>query len=374
MARLIFAVLLLLLSLLAVFKAPAFYLWYLAIMVTEFPLIFLSITSIVLFWGIKVQRHQWEGTIACIIAFILFVSPIIRAATVAKNLSGNLQQAFDSSIAHDKAGFNAFKAVAQIGEKEIAYNTVTYSNVVNPGLTMDIYPSQLPGIRPCVIVVHGGSWAGGDSRQLPELNSVLAKKGYHVASINYRLAPAYKSPAPVVDVAAAISYLSHNAERLFIDTHKFILLGRSAGAQIVLEAAYRNPPAGVKGVVSFYGPADMIWGYLHPANPLIMNSCQVMEDFIGGTYQQLPAAYSACSPIEAAGATALPTLLIHGKNDPLVAYEHSTRLVNKLKTTGVKYYLLTLPWATHGCDYTLNGPSGQLTTYAIEQFLMYCCR
>jgi len=28
-----------------------------------------------------------------------------------------------------------------------------------------------------------------------------------------------------------------------------------------------------------------------------------------------------------------------------------------------------LPWATHGCDFNLNGPSGQLATYTVERFL-----
>ena len=34
-------------------------------------------------------------------------------------------------------------------------------------------------------------------------------------------------------------------------------------------------------------------------------------------------------------------------------------------------FALLLPWATHGCEANLAGPSGQLSTYAIERFLAF---
>jgi acetyl esterase/lipase len=220
-------------------------------------------------------------------------------------------------------------------------------------------------------VVHGGSWKGGDSRQLPELNSLLAKKGYNVAAINYRKAPECQSPSQLEDVRHAMEYLRANSATLHVDTSKFVMLGRSAGGQIALLAAYTFKNMGIKGAISYYGPADMIWGYKNPA--VIYNSCKVLEDYMGGTYDEFPNAYLASSPIEAVDAATVPTLLIHGKNDVLVAYGHSTRLVERLNKYQVPNYLLTLPWATHGCDYTLNGPSGQLGTYAVERFLEKWC-
>jgi acetyl esterase/lipase len=249
--------------------------------------------------------------------------------------------------------------------KREPYQRLTFDPVHK--LELDFYPTPLPGKRPCVVVVHGGSWKGGDSRQLPELNYVLARKGYHVASVNYRKAPECQSPAPVEDLYSALKYLRANGDISRIDTSKFVLLGRSAGGQIALLGAYTFKNMGIKGAISYYGPADMIWGYKNPA--VIYNSCKVLEDYIGGTYDEFPNAYLASSPIEAVDSSTVPTLLIHGKNDVLVSYYHSPRLVERLNKYGVPNYLLTLPWATHGCDYTLNGPSGQLATYAVERFL-----
>jgi acetyl esterase/lipase len=69
------------------------------------------------------------------------------------------------------------------------------------------------------------------------------------------------------------------------------------------------------------------------------------------------------------GKQALPTLIIHGENDVLVSPEHSRRLNLKLKQNGIKHFYLKLPWATHGFDFNLNGPGGQLATYTVERFL-----
>lgn len=218
-------------------------------------------------------------------------------------------------------------------------------------------------------MVHGGSWAGGDSQQLPELNSYLAAKGYNVASINYRMAPKWQTPAPVEDIQATIAYCRSHADELHIDTNNFVLIGRSAGAQIALLAAYTLHEPALKGVVDFYGPADMVWGYSIPSNPWIMDSRKVMEDYIGGSYTKVPGKFHACSPLEFVNKQSVPTLIIHGENDVLVSREHSRRLDLKLTQNGVKHYWLKLPWATHGFDYNLNGPGGQLSTYAVETFL-----
>jgi acetyl esterase/lipase len=233
---------------------------------------------------------------------------------------------------------------------------------------MDFYHSARRGNRPVIVVIHGGSWCGGNSQQLPELNSELARQGFHVASVNYRLAPKYTSPAPVEDISLAIDFLKANAGILKIDTGNFILLGRSAGAQLAMVTAYTKDIPGIRGVVNFYGPTDMVWAYSTPSNPYIMDSKKVLEDFLGGPYSKVPQAYVASSPVEVVREKCVPTLIIHGENDALVSYEHGQRLEKKLSDHNIPHYLLSLPWATHGCDYTLNGPSGQLTTFAVAYF------
>ncbi|MES2111191.1 MAG: alpha/beta hydrolase [Bacteroidota bacterium] len=382
MIRFFLILILFLISLLCIFKAFEYHLWLLAIGTTEFPWLFAGLTIIALGLGIWIPRWQMGGTILGTITLVIFLSPVIRAYWAARDVKEDMAKAFNIQP-NDETRFGFFKMFKAV--KSVAYKTISYVKYNDTSMTMDFYPAELPEgsrlvpepdkeehekvRRPCIIMVHGGSWAGGDSQQLPELNSHLADQGYNVAAINYRMAPKWQTPAPVDDIRAVMAYCRTHSEELHIDTNQFILIGRSAGAQIALLAAYTLNDPTIKGVVDFYGPADMVWGYSIPSSPWIMNSRKVMEQYIGGTYAQVPKKYSACSPLEFVNRQSPPTLIIHGENDVLVSPEHSRRLDLKLTQNGIKHYWLKLPWATHGFDYNLNGPGGQLSTYAVETFL-----
>lgn len=374
MVRLLLISLLFLVSLLAIVPAPTYHLWILAILVTEFPYVFIIVTFVLFLIRTKLNWYKRAGNTLAIITLILFLSPVFRAYNVASKLPEELKTTLGNEVLHLKQPslkkpYSFFSMFSGIDGKAIVPQTFTYQTYPDVSLKLDFYAVKTASKKPCVIVVHGGSWSGGDNKQLPELNSYLANRGYNVASIDYRLAPQYQNPKPVEDVKNAIQYLKTNAEKLHIDTNNFILLGRSAGAQIALLAAYTLKNENIKGVIDYYGPADMIFGYFVPSNPLVLDSHKVMEDYLGGTYKHVPANYAASSPILYANAQSVPTLLIHGKNDVLVSYQHSVRLNSKLNQLKVKHFFLSLPWATHGCDYNLNGPSGQLATYTVERFL-----
>jgi acetyl esterase/lipase len=368
MIRLIILLLFLALSMLVIFKAPAHILWYISILVTEFSWVLILLVLALLFWNIGDQRFALPSAITGIVAIIIFLVPYAQAWQI----SGNIEKEFGAVFKKGKTyrgvpPFNPMQVFTGINSRKIRFRTIPYDPETK--LTLDLYPAEESGARPCILVIHGGSWAAGDSKQLPELNSVLAKTGYHVASINYQLAPTFRFPAPVENVRRAIQYLKEHASELSIAGDRFVLLGRSAGGQVALLAAYTlNDPA-IKGIINFYGPTDMVWGYQNPTNPLVLNSRKIMEDYIGGTLSQLPRQYKQSSATETVSAQSPPTLMIFGQNDPLVSPKHGAHLSAKLKARQIPHYTFYLPWATHGFDYTLNGPGGQLSTWMVKRFL-----
>jgi acetyl esterase/lipase len=358
-----------LLSLLTVFRAPANFLWYVSILVTELSWIFFTVVFVLFLLPFRRGKYSVVSSVISLVSMALFAIPVIGAYRIAPKLkhmfTGNINTTLNKGPV--SSPFSLARMITGINVKPVAYKTFTYDAA--KGLTLDFYAAPMDKKRTCVIVVHGGSWAGGDSRQLPELNSALAKEGYHVASINYRLAPHFRFPAPIEDLKAALTYLRSRASGLLIDTNKFVLLGRSAGGQIVLSAAYTLSDTTIKGVISFYGPADMVWGYANPTSPLVLNSRKVMENYLGGTYKQLPQQYIHSSATETATSRAVPALLIYGENDPLVSHLHAVKLGSKLDRLGVPHHDVYLPWATHAFDWTLNGPGGQLSTWCVMRFL-----
>lgn len=335
MVRFILSILLLLLSLLAVFRVPVDFLWIPAVYVQAYPLIFVAVVLVLLLTGAFKGKYGLVSSIACALALVLFCSPVIRGYTVAKRLNRSLEQSLTPPDSPRLAGFSGnpiqWSQLFSFSAPAVAARTMSYDSAGDAHHTLDLYPSQRPGIRPCVIVVPGESWPYNNNRQLRELNSRLAGEGYVVAGINDRSEGTAQLLREVADVGEAMDFLRHHAMELSIDTTAFVLLGRSDGAQVALVSAYTLPESGLKGVIDFYGPTDKVMGYVNPA--------------------------------------CVPTLIIHGQQDTKVDYRQSRQLSRKLADSGVRHYLLTLPWATHGFDYALNGPGGQLSTYVIERFL-----
>ncbi|MES2140429.1 MAG: alpha/beta hydrolase [Bacteroidota bacterium] len=369
--RILFSIILLLLSLLVVFRAPTNLLWRISVAVTEFPYIFICAALLLLILSFGAEKYKYALILVNGIALILYTIPIVKAYQVSSEISENFTKTFPfkPTTGQLQPPFSFLKMFTGIETEDVKFTNIVYNNSNEKKLSLDYYPGNSRSESPCVIVIHGGSWSEGDSKQLPALNSYLANKGYNVAALNYRLAPEFKCPSPVEDVKYAIKYLTENASALKIDTNNFILLGRSAGGQIALLAAYTYNDPNIKGVITFYAPADMVWGAGIKGNTWVINTDKVLSDYIGGSLNEFPQKYTASSPVEFIDSSSTPTLIIHGQADVLVAFEHSTRLQKKLNQYHVKNYLLDLPCATHGCDYNINGPSGQVTTFTIERFI-----
>ncbi len=118
-------------------------------------------------------------------------------------------------------------------------------------LYLDIYYPKTDVFknRPLVMLIHGGAFYIGSKESAAEhsLATSLAKSGYVVASIDYRLGfkllpgdiemSAYRA---VQDAHAALRYLAHNAEGLGIDPNQVYVGGTSAGAVASLNVAFMN--------------------------------------------------------------------------------------------------------------------------------------
>ncbi|NTS42197.1 alpha/beta hydrolase [Flavisolibacter sp. BT320] len=368
MVVLVILLLILLASLLTVFRAPTNHLWYLAILVTEFSWVFILLIFLLLLLPAGDASYRFWQLLTGMAAIGFLLLPYLQARTLSKKVMADFKNNFaGADFQFPPLKVRPWLFLTGMATRKTVCQQFEY-DVVN-GLSLHFYPGQKAGVLPCVVVVHGGSWAAGDSLQLPELNWELARAGYHVASINYRLAPGHHYPAPLEDVQQAVLFLQQKAGELNIDSKQFVLLGRSAGGQIALSAAYTMHNASIRAAIDFYGPTDMVWGYENPTSPLVLDSRKIMEDYLGGTLEAVREQYVHSSATETVTTHTPSTLMIYAENDPLVSPRHGTRLSVKLKEKNIPHYELYLPWATHGFDYTLKGPGGQLSTWMVKAFL-----
>ena len=382
--RLWFAVILFLAALLAVMPAQTYNLWKASVAGAEwghFVAIAAIVTLIIPGWWRTILGQLASGI--TVVAALLAISPSVRAYMSSRELDAGLRSAFgaDSAKAAEQpiAFMPLFRQPAISG---VTVTTLRYAVRDDKPLELDLYRKSSAPVSPgdssraaaaaglpLVVTLHGGSWVGGDRKDLPDLNYYLASRGYVVAAPSYRFAPAHPFPAASEDVNAAIDYLKERARNLGIDPTRIVLIGRSAGGQLALYSAYTKADPAIKGVAALYAPSDQLWGWQHPTNPHVYDSYASLRTFLNGEPSQVPSAYKAASPINYVGPNTVPTLLIHGVMDPLVSVQQSQRLDSALAAARRPHYFVKLPWATHGCDYVFNGPCGQVSTYAIERFL-----
>jgi acetyl esterase/lipase len=311
-------------------------------------------------------------------ATALFLIPLVNAQQVSRDLPARIESSFGADrrergrFAEDPRPepFLLSDLVAFAHSRPVRLEEREFMTTEGEKLTLDVFrPGYEHGPLPGLLVIHGGSWQDGNSRELIALNGYLAARDYLVFSINYRLAPKWKFPAGRDDVLSAIAYLKVYAKELGLDSSRLALLGRSAGGQLALLAAYTAREPSIRGVISIYGPTDLRYGYDNPAPKRLLDTRGVLETYLGGSPANADQAYFAASPINFVNAASPPTLLIHGLHDGHVSPEESVRLESRLQQSNVKHLFVRLPWATHGCDWSFRGPCGQLTTYAVEQFL-----
>jgi acetyl esterase/lipase len=251
-------------------------------------------------------------------------------------------------------------------------------------LSLDIFLPTLKNANngASVIVVHGGSWSGGERNDFPRWNEWLAANGFTVFDVDYRLAPQPNFSTATADIKTAVRWAKKHAEEFSIDPDRVALLGRSAGAHLALVAAYtagdtRLHPevledASVRAVVSLYGPVDMVWAYSCKGNPRVLDGPSTMVNFLGGApheSDELLERYLATSPIEYVSADTPPTLMVHGGLDMLVSYKNVFFLDEKLTAANVPHETLFIPYGQHGFDYHINGWGSQVVRAAMLVFL-----
>ena len=98
----------------------------------------------------------------------------------------------------------------------------------------DLYLPKGSRKTPVLVGVHGGGWQVGDRKFYQHWGSYLAKYGYAVFAIEYRLMrPGVKTwPGVVYDCKAAVQFVRANAEALGLDPDRVGLIGDSAGAHL----------------------------------------------------------------------------------------------------------------------------------------------
>jgi acetyl esterase/lipase len=236
-------------------------------------------------------------------------------------------------------------------------------------LGLDLYTPAGRGPHPAVVVIYGGAWLFGSRAASAELATWLAQRGYTAIAIDYRHAPLYVFPTQIDDVRDALAAIARNAGAWGIDPTRVAILGRSAGAELALIAAYDPGPLRIRAAIGYYAPIDMVQGFRLPPRPDPAEVPRIARLYIGGTPEDRMNNYVASSPIAHVRPGLPPTLLIGGARDELVRLPFQHEMRDMLRRRGDAVASLDLPWSNHAFDTIPNGTAGQIARYYTERFL-----
>lgn len=358
--------------------APFYNVWLFSVLASEWSFGFgcLAIVGIfcALFSRLKNEKHKWITAFSInLAALIISLYPFFSAYRAAQ--PANVSLSFGEY-------FSGFKK----DDSKIEFSTYQFAEIDGNKLSADVYapPVGTKKNGAGIVVVHGGSWSGGERGDFPQWNQWLAQQGYVVFDIDYRLAPQPNWQIATGDVKCAVAWVRQTAAEFGISPDRLALLGRSAGGQLALLAAYsdddprllsscsENESQTVRAVISFYAPTDLIWGFDNPANRAVIDGRGTLSRFLGGNpheSDEIKNRFQAASPVNQVAEQTPPTLLIHGGQDQLVRSENMYFLADKLNANRVPHRVIFIPYAQHGFDYNFKGWGAQVVKPQILEFL-----
>jgi len=343
--------------------------WHLHAMALETSLFASAMAALVVGWW-SVTRRSWRRLIpnGALVAFLLGLWPL--AAVIPTYLEAGTPFSCVGYVLGLMPG-------SPPGELEIDRDVRLEPS---SKLLADLYRPRSAGVAPLVVVIHGGAWRGGDKGQVEDMSWALAEAGYAVADLQYSLGPAHPFPQAVRDVKCLVGRLRQSAEAWGVDSSRIAYLGRSAGGQVALLAAYSAgdprlmpacdvPDTRPHRVAALYAPTDLAWAYDHPSRPDVVRGPEALELYLGGPPSRYAEVYRLASPTSWTSRPVPATLLIHGTADRLVASDHALRLASALSRSGQPARLLLIPGAEHGFDFRRGGIAEQLAHAALLDFL-----
>ncbi len=249
--------------------------------------------------------------------------------------------------------------------------SIPFASPAGIPLSLNIYRPLQVGTYPAIISIYGGAWQRGSPDSDENFNRYIAAQGYVVWAISYRHAPAYHFPAQIDDVRSALAYIKQHANEYETNLDRVALIGRSAGAQLAMLAAYQDPPFPIKALVNYYSPVNLTAGYDDVPTPDPIESRATLRAFLGGTPTEFPELYRQASPLNAVKSGLPPSLLIYGGKDHIIQSKYGKYLAQKLKSQGNQAVFIEIPWADHAFDAVFSGMSNQLALYYTERFLAW---
>ena len=256
-----------------------------------------------------------------------------------------------------------------------AYDLVAMESLdlkARDGRRLPAYLTRTPisarsGPQPLVLLVHGGPQAR-DYWGFNPIHQLLANRGYHVLSVNYRGSTGFGKDHLLAgegewyarmqdDLVDAVRWA---VDERIADPDRLVIMGASYGGYAALAGLTRDPDL-FAAAIAEVGPSNLRT-LLESIPPYWESGRTILERMIGVGKVDL----DAISPIQHVDRIERPLLLGHGANDPRVKLTESETIAAAMAERQLPIDFVVFPDEGHG----LANPSNALAMYAlVEAFL-----
>ncbi len=244
-------------------------------------------------------------------------------------------------------------------DKKLSQKIITkdhYLKTDGPEILLREYTnSNVPEGCPALLYFHGGGWVIGNVETHNKVCADLCEQlNMKIFSLDYRLSPEYKFPAPLDDCLNAYEWLLNNASKLSINKENLSVGGDSAGGNLSAAVSLVRKKEGAslpKAQLLIYPVTDLRF-----LTKSIQEECaegflltkEIMEWF-AGHYLNSESEINdyRASPLLAESLEGLPaTVLVTAGFDPL--RDEGLAFSDKLKESGVEVIYKEYPSYIHG--------------------------
>ena len=217
---------------------------------------------------------------------------------------------------------------------------------------LDVFvPEDANQPLPVIVWIHGGSWRSGSKNQCIPLMVGFHKKGYVIASINYRFVTTDPFPAQIEDCKAAIRFLRANAEKYHIDPNRIAAWGASAGGHLAALLGVNNDELKVFDVGENLDQSSNIQAVCNTFGPMDFNVMLAVgrrnEGFYGGPVEEKMDLIRKASPALLINNNTAPFLHVHGDKDTVVPLVQSEMMHDALTKAGIYSELIVVKDGEH---------------------------
>jgi acetyl esterase/lipase len=241
---------------------------------------------------------------------------------------------------------------------------VTFTDIPNgfarPHLMMDIIKPASSQPTPAIVFVAGNGFQSIDRAALVPQLSVIAKAGYLVAAIDYRIIGETHYPEPLKDVKTAVRFLKANAKTYNINPDRIAVWGNSAGGYLSAMAAttgdikefdtdkWTGVSSAVQAAVIFYAPINLANSVRNDAYKL-SDGTWSGDAFLGFDTKNPANAdkVNKANPLTYISERTPPMLIVHGTKDVIVPISEGESLHAALEAAKRPVTFLRIDGAGH---------------------------